>query len=93
MNDERYAVTEPVPGFLVECLTWNVPNGRFGHDTYTADVREALAHLFNNTMSDEKCGDWGEVSELKYLFRGGQKWTRQQAHQFLDSAWDYLELD
>lgn len=93
MNDEGHAVTEPIPGFLTECLTWNVPDTAFGHNSYTADVRASLAHLFNNTMSDEQCSEWGEVSELKYLFRSSQKWTRRQAHDFLDAAWDYLELE
>jgi len=93
MNDDGIASTEPIPGFLIECLTWNCPNTCFGKTSYTAEVRSCLAHLFNNTMSDEKCDEWGEVSELKYLFRGNQKWTREQTHKFISDAWDYLELD
>ena len=53
----------------------------------------ALAYLFNNTRTDEECSEWGEVSELKYLFRGPQKWTRAQAHAFISAAWDYLGLE
>lgn len=94
MNDDGIAATEPIPGFLLECLIWNVPDGFFGNSTYTDDVRACLAHLFNHTMTDEDdCREWGEVSELKYLFRGSQKWTRQQAHSFLGAAWSYLDLD
>jgi predicted nucleotidyltransferase len=79
-----------VPSFLVECLVWNVPNDQFQHYTYTADIRAVLTFLFNNTMTQEACKEWGEVSELIYLFNSSQKWTWQQAHGFTSAAWDYI---
>jgi len=82
-----------VPGFLIECLVWNVSNDQFQHSTYTADVRAALAFLFNNTMTQEACKGWGEISELIYLFHSSQKWTWQQAHTFTSAAWDYVGFD
>jgi len=82
-----------VPGLLIECLAWNVPNDHFQHSTYTADVRAALAFLFNNTRTHEACKEWGEVSELIYLFHSGQKWTWQQAHAFTSAAWDYIGFE
>lgn len=93
MSDVGIAEAKPILGFLVECLVWNVPNDDFGHDTYKSDVRACLAYLFNNTRTDEECSEWGEVSELKYLFRKSQKWTREQAHSFLSEAWDYLGFE
>lgn len=90
MNDNGIGAAQSIPGFLNECLVWNVPDGNFGNNSYVNDVRSCLAHLFNNTMSYDKCSEWGEVSELKYLFRGPQKWTWQQAHSFLSAAWDYV---
>jgi predicted nucleotidyltransferase len=82
-----------VPGFLIECLVWNVLNDNFQNDSYRADVRSALAFLFNNTRSYEDCKEWGEVSELIYLFHLGQKWTWQQAHAFTSAAWDYVGFE
>lgn len=82
-----------VPSFLIECLVWNVPDQHFDQTSYRSTVRAALAFLFNNTMSDEECSEWGEVSELKYLFRRSQPWTRQQAHNFISASWDYLEYE
>ena len=82
-----------VPGFLIECLVWNVPNDQFQNDTYRADVRGALAFLFNNTRSHEDCKEWGEVSELIYLFHSGQKWAWQQVHAFTAAAWDYIGFE
>jgi hypothetical protein len=79
-----------IGSFLIECLVWNAPNEAFNHDTYTSNVRSALVHTFNNTLDDERCKEWGEVNELKYLFRSSQPWTRQQAHAFLSAAWDYI---
>lgn len=81
---------DEVPSYLIECLVWNVPDEYFGQTTYKSTVRAALAFLFNNTLSDEKCLEWGEVSALKYLFRRSQPWTRQQAHNFISASWDYV---
>ena len=81
-----------IPGFLTECLVWNVPNDHFQHSTYTADVQSVLLFLYENTKTDEPCGEWGEVSEIKYLFRTSQKWTREQANAFTVAAWNYAGL-
>jgi len=90
MDENKVAAAKPIPSFLIECLVWNVRSEGFGHDTYTADVRWALAHLFNNTMKSQDCTEWGEINELKYLFRISQPWTMEQAHAFVSAAWDYL---
>jgi hypothetical protein len=89
MCEEKIAAADPIPSFLVECLVWNAPNSAFGHETYTSDVREVLAKLFNDTIKFETCSEWGEINELKYLFRTGQPWTVTQAHAFISAAWDY----
>lgn len=81
-----------IPGFLIECLVWNVPNHRFQNTAYTEDVSAALMFLYENTKTDEPCREWGEVSELKYLFRSNQKWTREQVNAFIAAAWNYTEL-
>ncbi|MCT1399013.1 nucleotidyltransferase [Paenibacillus sp. p3-SID867] len=93
MSDKGISAAFNIPGFLIECLVWNVPNDCFGYTNYKATVRSVLAFLFNNTMNDEQCNDWGEVSELKYLFRTSQPWTRQGAHGFISAAWDYVGFD
>lgn len=93
MADKGITAAKPIPSYFIECLVWNAPNEGFGHDTYAVDVRHVLAHTFNATINDEKCSEWGEVNELKYLFRIGQPWTRQQAHDFLSAAWDYIGFE
>lgn len=81
-----------VPGFLIECLVWNVPNSRFNSGSYTGDVRAVLAYVYEQTKSAATCEKWVEVSELKYLFSASQKWTPQQANAFAVAAWSYAEL-
>jgi hypothetical protein len=90
MDEKGVATAKPISSYLIECLVWNVPNSGFGHDRYSDDVRDVIAHTYTETTSDEKCKEWGEVNELKYLFRGVQPWTRDQANKFLYAAWNYI---
>jgi predicted nucleotidyltransferase len=90
MSANGISSAEKVPGFLIECLVWNVPNDYFGNTSLYLDVRSCLAFLFNNTLSADKCSEWGEVSELKYLFRQSQPWSVNDTHQFLSDGWDYV---
>lgn len=92
MDAEGYIEAKPISSYLIECLVWNVPDDGFKSEEYVSNVRYALAHLFNETLSLEDCEEWGEVNELKYLWNG-QPWTLQQAHSFIDSAWDYIGFE
>ncbi len=90
MSSKGIASAKSAPSFLVECLVWNTPNDYLSRSTYHSAVRATLAHVFNQTRADESCSEWGEVSELKYLFRASQPWSRASAHQFISDAWDYV---
>ena len=78
------------PGFLIECLVFNAPDTIFDSSENGEILKSALAWLYSNTRQDEQCIDWGEVSELKYIFRGSQSWTRAGANQFLLDAWAFV---
>jgi hypothetical protein len=88
--DASVAAAMPVPGFLVECLVWNVPNAYLRHSSWDDNVQAALAHLWSSTETVDQCSQWGEVSELKYLFRGLPDERRQQVRAFLDAAWSHI---
>jgi hypothetical protein len=92
MEEAGLVSSKNVPGFLLECMVYNVPNGHFMHSGWDADMRAVLAFLFNNTMDDQSCEEWTEVSGLKWLFRPSQKWNRAQAHSFIGASWQYLGL-
>ena len=90
MQDDKIPGADNVASFLIESLVWNAPLAAFQHDAYTDDVRYVIADIFNRTRTEKDCSEWGEVNELKYLFRPAQAWTRDQANRFLDAAWNYI---
>lgn len=91
MKDEGYSICNKVPSFLIECLIWNIPNSIFNYNDKWYDlVKQCIIHLYNATKEDEGCSEWGEVSELLYLFKGHSKWTREDANKFLLEAWNYI---
>lgn len=79
-----------ISSYLIECLVWNARNSDFGHTTYKEDVRYTTIYLYNNTKNIDTCNEWGEINEIKYLFRAGQPWTLQQANAFLVAVWNYV---
>lgn len=89
MVDDGKANGDKITSFLVECLVWNIPDATItGYSTWTATVRQAIYYLYNE-IDEEHHKEWGEVSEMLYLFRG-RKWTDQDAKQWLYDAWNYL---
>lgn len=89
----KQEVISEVPSFLIESCVWNVPDANFnGPSTWTGRVRNALAHIFNATLSSDcvASSDWMEANGIKYLFHASQNWTYTQAHEFASEAWDYI---
>ncbi len=91
MKDQGYSICKKVPSFLIECLIWNVPNNIInGSTSWYERIKECITFLYNATKADDSCSEWGEVSELLYLFKGHSKWTRQDTNDFLVKAWNYI---
>ena len=90
MDDDGHSAAKSVPGYLLECLTWNAPNSFFDGYTWDSRVQALFHHLWSNTKSYTHCGSWCEVDGVKYLFRASQPWTRELAYAFIDAAWDYV---
>lgn len=90
MDGSGVVAVKPIPSYLIECLVWNVPDTEFGHNDLADDIRAILVSLHTATRQDDGCSEWGEVNELKYLFRGGQPWTREQANAFVLAAWNHI---
>lgn len=88
MVKEGNAAAKAIPSYLIECLVWNVPNEAFLDGYYATNLRSILWHLYSNTLTDAPCIEWGEVNELKYLFRGSQPWTRVDVNNFIIAAWN-----
>lgn len=88
MVAEGSATAKAIPSYLIECLVWNAPNSAFSGDEYAGNLRSILQHLYANTQNDAACYEWGEVNELKFLFRSSQPWTRTDASNFVVAAWN-----
>ena len=89
MVDDEKTNGEKITSFLVECLVWNIPDATItGYSSWTETVKQAIIYLYN-AIKDDKHKEWGEVSEMLYLFRC-RKWTDQDAMQWLYDAWNYL---
>lgn len=93
MIGDGIPVKDCITSFLIECLVWNVPNDVINNNTTWSDrLKYSIGYLWNNTKDDSTCSEWGEVSELLYLFRGNRKWTRQDVNDYLLQAWRYLDF-
>jgi hypothetical protein len=49
-----------------------------------------LVYLFDELARKNNYKEWGEVSELKYLFRDSQPWNKNDAQRFIKDAWNYI---
>lgn len=91
MDDRKIAAAaKPISSFLIECLVWNVPDGKFGHATYYDDMKEVLRFLYLNTKDATTCAEWLEESNLKWLFKGKVAWTPAQVNAFVLAAWGHV---
>ena len=92
LTEQGDVAAKSIPSFLNECLVWNTPNHLITDGAFSENVRQMLIHLWQNTEADEACNEWGEVNEMKYLFRPGQPWTRAQVRAWVLTAWQVLEF-
>ncbi len=90
MESADSSSAKAIPGYLLECMTWNVPNVTFAGASWDARVQAVLRHLWYNTEDDVNCGSWFEVDGIKYLFHTSQPWTRTAAHTFIGEAWNFV---
>ena len=92
MIEDGKNVNDNITSFLLECLVWNLPNNIFNnYDTWTERLRQSIVYIYDKTKEDKDCSEWGEVSELLYLFRESRKWSRQDVNDYMVLLWNYLE--
>lgn len=82
---------ESQPSYLMECLVWNVSDSTLKSGTLDEGFRATLVELWKGMDDGGNWNDWGEPNELKYVFRGSQKWSRSDARQLVLETWKYLE--
>ena len=93
MIDDGENVSDNITSFLLECLVWNVPNRIMNnYDTWTDRLRESIIYIHEKTKDEATCKEWGEVSELLYLFHSDRKWTFQDVNSYMVLLWNHLEF-
>lgn len=90
MDDAGSPAAKAVPSYLLECLAWNSPNTCFDRTTWEDRVQAILRFLWQNTKEAALCKEWCEVDAIKFLFHVSQPWTMNEAHSFIDAAWDHI---
>lgn len=91
MIDDGENISDNITSFLLECLVWNVPDKIINnYYNWNDRLKESIAYIFNNTIKKDDCENWGEVSELFYLFYDSRKWTYSEVNEYMDTLWDYL---
>jgi len=90
MELEGWEGASKIPGYLIECLAWNASSDCFESNSWADRVDSVLLYLYKGTKEDIFCKNWTEVDAIKFLFRRGQPWLREDAYSFLDEAWRRL---
>ncbi|MGA8246388.1 MAG: hypothetical protein WB797_05735 [Nocardioides sp.] len=70
---------DPIPGYLVECLTYQAPLSCFNANSWADQVRGVLAHVWAATADPACESELVEINGIKYLFHAWQKWNREDA--------------
>ncbi|MBL4664163.1 MAG: nucleotidyltransferase [Flavobacteriaceae bacterium] len=92
MIQDGIDIDDCIKSFLIESLVWNVPNKIFNdYDTWDERLKQSIIYLYEKTKNRDDCKEWGEVSELLYLFHSSKKWSRSNVNEYLVQAWSYLE--
>ncbi|MBL7131974.1 MAG: nucleotidyltransferase [Candidatus Omnitrophica bacterium] len=92
MDDSGNQVAKDMPSFLLECLVWNVSDDRFSisENLYTT-VRRVIYEVWDDMGHAEKATLYAEVSDLKWLLRGGDAARNiQLSRDFMLSAWNFI---
>jgi hypothetical protein len=90
MEEAGIESAKSIPGFLIECMVYNVPKDRFFYSTWDEVVTRVIRNIRTNTSTGDACKDWVEVSGWKWVFRGQPDSKRSAAYKFIDEAWDYI---
>lgn len=80
---------DPVHGYFIECLLYNLPHSTFLGDRWKQTVLNVLAALYQ-CLERGATNDWLEVNERKWLWRSGQTWSQAEAKDFAYRAWNYV---
>lgn len=86
------AIPRDYPGYLLECLVYNVPNDRFGHSRRYDDLQAVFRFLWNGLGNEGTYVGWTEPSGLLMLFRGRPDRVPANARNVIEKAWQRIGI-
>lgn len=78
-----------LPSYFMECLGYNVPNDVLKRGNLDDGFRATLVNLWER-LKDGSATEMEEPNGLKWLFKGEQKWTQEDAKSLVLATWNYL---
>lgn len=83
---------ELVSSFFIECIVWNVDKDQFIANNYRQTLRNVIVAIHSDMGVKDKYWNYAEVSDLKWLFRGGKR-PPENAKLFMEKCWEYAEFN
>ena len=79
-----------LPSYFMECLGYNVPNGVLQTGDLDDGFRATLVNLWERLKDSSAADEMQEPTELKWLFKGAEKWSTEDAKSLVLETWKYL---
>lgn len=86
----RAGTISELPSYFMECLGYNVPDSTLCTGSLDKGFQETLRWLWLRLEDGSAYQDWVEPNWCKYLFRGTQKWSVDDAKALVLKTWNYL---
>lgn len=79
-----------LPSYFMECLVYNTPVASLKTGDLDAGFRCTLVAIWDGLEAEATNQTMVEPNWMEYLFRSGQKWTRQQGSDIIQRTWTLL---
>lgn len=79
-----------LPSYFIECLGFNVPDDILKKGDLDAGFRAILVNLWQRLKDGSAAEDMVEPNWMKWLFKGTQKWSTDDAKSLVLATWNYL---
>ncbi|WP_157979868.1 nucleotidyltransferase domain-containing protein [Kribbella monticola] len=80
-----------LPSYFMECLVYNASNYSLKYGSSLSDgFSQTLVDLYGDLNDGTAFDTWQEPNELKWLFKGAQKWSVEDGKKLIAETWSYL---
>lgn len=79
-----------LPSYFMECLVYNVPDPTLALGSLDQAFQETLRWLYLGVQDGSAYQEWVEPNRCKWLFKGTQKWSVDDARTLVLKTWNYL---